>query len=82
MNASDSPRTVYRAAFLGAIALAFAGIFIYANREAIDGPLLQPTAIAAPSCQLTQEGQVAHITVRLAGGHLVAQCRIVTGRKS
>lgn len=84
---SAEPRTPYRVAFLGAVVLAFAGLFIYANRDFIEAALGQPTAVfrsapAAPPCLLEREGQVAHITVRLAAGELVAQCRIVQGRKS
>ncbi len=77
----DSPGPFYRAAFLGAVILAFALLGVLAHRQSIEAAFGQPAVTVPPPCRL-EAGQVAHITVRLDAGELVAQCRIVSGRKS
>ena len=75
------PRAPYRVAFIAAILLAIIAVGVLGNREAIEAALGQSAAPAVPPCRL-EAGQIAHITVRLDAGHLVAQCRIVKGRTS
>ena len=73
-----TPRAPYRFAFWSAIAIAILVVAIAGNADRID-TWAAGQRTAAPPCRVTP-GQVAHITVRIEAGELIAQCRIVKGR--